>query len=83
MGGPAEEDVLVHEETDEIFRVGVGSSRDDRWVVIGVGSSTSSEYRLVDAADPTGAPILVAAREPKVEYDIEPLGRRAVRPAQP
>ena len=74
VGAPVDQDVLVHEERDEIFRVGVGSSRDDRWVVIGVGSSTSSEYRLVDAAHPTGAPILVAAREPKVEYDIEPLG---------
>jgi oligopeptidase B len=74
VGAPAEGDVLVHEETDEVFRVGVGSSRDDRWVVIGVGSSTSTEYRLVDAAHPTNPPILVAAREPKVEYDIEPLG---------
>ena len=42
VGALVEQDVLVHEETDEIFRVGVGSSRDDRWVVIGVGSSTSS-----------------------------------------
>ncbi|MEP6650057.1 MAG: oligopeptidase B, partial [Lapillicoccus sp.] len=30
IGRPADEDVLVHEETDEVFRVGVGSSRDDR-----------------------------------------------------
>ena len=74
VGGDADADVLVHEETDEIFRVGVGSSRDDRWVVIGVGSSTSSEYRLLDAADPTGTPLLVAVRKPKLEYDIEPLG---------
>ena len=74
VGGRAEDDVLVHEETDVVFRVGVGSSRDDRWVVVGVGSSTSTEYRLIDAADPTGDPILVAERAPKVEYDIEPLG---------
>ena len=73
VGGRAEDDVLVHEEGDETFRVGVGSSRDDRWVVVGVGSSTSSEYRLIDAADPTGDPILVAPRRPKLEYDIEPL----------
>jgi oligopeptidase B len=74
VGGPADEDVLVHQETDETFRVGVGSSRDDRWVVVAVGSSTSSEYRLIDAAAPTGAPILVAGRVPKLEYEIEPLG---------
>jgi oligopeptidase B len=74
VGSRAADDVLVHEETDEVFRVGVGSSRDDRWVVVGVGSSTSTEYRLIDAAQPTDDPILVAARAPKVEYDIEPLG---------
>ncbi len=74
VGTPADDDVLVHEETDETFRVGVGSSRDDRWVVVGAASSTSSEYRLVDAADPSGDPVLVAPRTPKLEYDIEPLG---------
>jgi oligopeptidase B len=74
VGGRADPDVLVHEERDKTFRVGVGSSRDDRWVVVGVGSSTSSEYRLIDAADPAGDPILVAPRTPKLEYDIEPLG---------
>ncbi|MEP6650022.1 MAG: prolyl oligopeptidase family serine peptidase, partial [Lapillicoccus sp.] len=46
----------------------------DRWVVIGIGSSTSTEYRLVDAARPTSEPIVVAARAPKVEYDVEALG---------
>ena len=74
IGGSADDDVLVHEELDPIFRVGVGTSRDDRWVVVAVGSSTSTEYRLIDAARPAGRPILVAARRPKVEYDIEPLG---------
>jgi oligopeptidase B len=74
VGGSTDDDVLVHEELDETFRVGVGASRDDRWVVVAVGSSTSTEYRLLDAARPTGEPILVAARRPKVEYDVEPLG---------
>ena len=74
VGRPSEEDVLVLEEPDERFNVGVGASRDDRWVVIGVGSSTSTEFRLVDADAPTSSPVLVAAREADVEYDVEPLG---------
>jgi oligopeptidase B len=74
IGGSADDDVLVHEELDKTFRVGVGASRDDRWVVVAVGSSTSTEYRLLDAARPLGEPVLVAPRRPKVEYDIEPLG---------
>ncbi|MER7074123.1 S9 family peptidase [Terrabacter sp. NPDC000476] len=74
VGTPGEADVLVHEETDERFFVGVGSSRDDRLVIIAVGSKTTSEFRLLDAADPLGTPRVVAPRRQGVEYDIEPFG---------
>jgi len=39
----AEQDVLVYEEADPRFWMGVGVSRDDRWIMIGIGSKTSSE----------------------------------------
>lgn len=74
VGRPASEDVLVLREDDERFSLGVGTSRDDRWVILGSGSRTTSEYHLVDAASPTGPPVLVAARADGVEYDVEPLG---------
>jgi oligopeptidase B len=67
-------DVLVHEEPDERFFVGVGASRDDRHIIIGLGSKTTNEYRLLDAADPLGTPRVVAERRQGVEYDIEPVG---------
>jgi oligopeptidase B len=76
LGTPAEADVLVHDEPDERFFVGVGTSRDDRHVVIGIGSKTTNEYRLLDAADPLGTPRVVAERRQGVEYDIEPVGER-------
>jgi len=74
LGTPADADDLVLEERDPAFRVAVGTSRDDRWVVLVVGSSTSSEAYLLDAETPTAAAVLVAARRPKVEYDIEVMG---------
>lgn len=74
VGTPAASDVLVHEETDERFFVGVGSSRDDRLVLIAIGSKTTSEFRLLDAGDPLGTPHVVAERRQGVEYDIEPFG---------
>ncbi|GAA3719419.1 S9 family peptidase [Terrabacter ginsenosidimutans] len=74
VGTPATSDVLVHEETDERFFVGVGSSRDDRFVLIAIGSKTTSEFRLLDAGDPLGTPHVVAERRQGVEYDIEPFG---------
>ncbi|OLT39942.1 oligopeptidase B [Serinicoccus sp. CNJ-927] len=76
VGTPAQDDVLVHQEDDERFWMGVGTSRDDRHVLIWLGSKNTSEVRLVDAEDPTGAVRVVAAREEGVEYDVEPAGDR-------
>lgn len=76
VGTSVEGDVLVHQEDDERFWMGVGSSRDDRWVMIGLGSKTTSEVRILDAADPTGEFRVVAPRREGVEYDVEPAGDR-------
>lgn len=76
VGTPAEQDVLVYEEADHRFWMGVGVSRDDRWIMIGIGSKTSSEIRLLDGADPHGEFRVVAARREGVEYDIEPASDR-------
>lgn len=76
IGTPAEQDVLVHEETDERFWVGVGSSRDDAWIIIAAGSKDTSETWLLPADDPCGEPRCVAPRREGVEYDAEPAGDR-------
>ena len=76
VGTPATDDVLVHDEEDERFWMGVGSSRDDRWLMIGLGSKTTSEVRILDAGDPTGEFRVVAPRREGVEYDVEPAGDR-------
>ncbi len=76
IGAPADGDVLVYQEDDERFWMGVGTSRDDKHVVIGLGSKNTSEFRLLDADDPTGDFRVVAPREEGVEYEVEPAGDR-------
>jgi oligopeptidase B len=76
IGSPVDDDVLVYEETDERFWMGLGASRDDRWIIIGIGSRTTSEARILDAADPTGDFRVVAPRRDGVEYDVEPAADR-------
>jgi oligopeptidase B len=71
IGTPASEDVVVYEETDEKFGVGVGLSRSERYLMIGSSSKLTSEIRLLDAANPTGEFALVAPRRAGVEYDVE------------
>jgi oligopeptidase B len=71
IGTAAADDVIVYEETDQKFGVGVGLSRSERYVMIGSSSSLTSEIRLLDAANPTGEFAIVAPRRPGVEYDVE------------
>ncbi len=76
VGTPASQDVLVYQEHDERFWMSVGSSRDDRWLMIGIGSKTTTEVRMLSAADPTGEFRVVAPRREGVEYDVEPAAER-------
>ncbi|MBA2640194.1 MAG: S9 family peptidase [Nocardioidaceae bacterium] len=71
LGTPANDDELVWHETEERFWVGVGTTRSQRYVMIGIGSKTSSEVRVLDSDDPAGEPRLVAARRDGVEYSVE------------
>ena len=76
VGSPAEQDVLVYQEDDERFWMGVGTSRDDRHLIIALGSKNTSEFRILEADDPSGEFRVVAARQEGVEYDVEPAGDR-------
>src|SRR3954454_2204111 len=76
LGTPATDDVLVHQEDDERFFLGIGTTKDERFLVLDIGSKVTSEVHLLDAADPTGAFRVVEPREQDVEYGIEHHGDR-------
>lgn len=71
LGSAAGEDVLVYEETDERFNVGVGRTRDRKYLLLGIESHTTTEYRFLDAANPTGEFRMLAERVADQEYDID------------
>jgi oligopeptidase B len=71
LGTPAGDDVLVHEETDERFYLGVGTSKDDAFVILHLGSKVTDEVWFLDAADPYGDFTVVQPREQDLEYGIE------------
>ncbi len=71
IGTPAAQDVIVYEEPDERFWVGVGLTRSERYVVISSASKLTSEARLLDAADPAGKFTVVAPRRQGVEYEVD------------
>ncbi|MFC3172939.1 S9 family peptidase [Novosphingobium bradum] len=74
LGRPVAEDVELYHEDDEGFRVGAGLSANEEWLVISTSDHETSEVRLVPAADPLAAPLLVRPRKPGVEYDVDLRG---------
>jgi oligopeptidase B len=76
IGTPAADDVVVFEEADEKFWLGVGTSRDERFIEIQTASKLTSEAWLLDAADPAGSFTVVAPRRQGVEYSVEVAGDR-------
>ena len=71
VGTPVADDVMVFEETDEKFWVGVGLTRSERYLMISSGSPLTSEIWLLDAARPEGEFSVVMPRRPGVEYHVE------------
>jgi oligopeptidase B len=65
---------LVFEEPDEAFNIGVGRTRSLRYLILGLGSHTTSEVRFLPADEPTGEWRLVAPRIHDQEYDVDHHG---------
>jgi oligopeptidase B len=76
VGTPAADDVVVFEEADEKFWLGVGISRDERFIEIQTASKLTSEVWLLDASSPDGDFAVVAPRRQGVEYGVEVAGDR-------
>jgi oligopeptidase B len=74
LGTPRTDDVLVFDETDERFYVGIGSTRSEAWIVIHSASRTSADARLVSTDRPTDEPVVVMERRDDVEYGIDHWG---------
>ncbi|GAA3534655.1 S9 family peptidase [Aeromicrobium panaciterrae] len=69
--GSTGDDVLVLEEPDERYFVGVGRTQSDRYLVIGLSSKITSEVRVLEADDPEGEFRVVLPRQDGVEYSLE------------
>jgi oligopeptidase B len=77
LGTPVSQDALVYEEKDDSFYMGIGRTRDDRYICIEVDSTVSGETRCAPAADPKVFTVL-APRERDVEYSADHHGGRWV-----
>ena len=72
LGTPAEQDITLYEETEELgFSVGIGRSHDRSTIFVSTGDNATSEVRFVSAADPTQPLTLISRRQPNREYHVD------------
>jgi len=70
LGTAQADDVLVFDEPDERFFVGVGLEKDQSFIQVAVSSKVTDEAWVIPADEPETAPRLIAARRQGVEYAV-------------
>ncbi len=76
LGEPVSKDVVLFAESEGPFCVEISKTRDGSWIVLWVGSATSSECWLVPADRPDEPPRLFRARRPGTFFLLEHHDRR-------
>ncbi len=74
LGTSVAEDILVYEELDETFDVGIFKSKSREYIFIGASSKLTSEYRYTKASGPDFDFTIVQERTRGLEYGISHFG---------
>jgi oligopeptidase B len=64
-------DGVIHEQPDPGYFLGIGATQDRRFLLLSVHDHETAEISLIDAANPSARPRLVAAREPEHDYSVD------------
>ncbi|OAT46381.1 protease [Proteus hauseri ATCC 700826] len=70
-GSERAKDVKIFEENDDRFYTWMGKSKSKDYILVSIESSTTSEYRLIDANSPEKPMVIFSARQEGREYDID------------
>lgn len=71
LGTSADKDELVFEEKDNTFYTFCYKTKSKKYIMIGVSSTISTEYRYIDASKPNSKFKVFQARERDLEYEID------------
>ncbi|MGE8339565.1 MAG: S9 family peptidase [Flavobacterium sp.] len=66
----SENDVLVFDETDDTFNVSISKEKSRKYIVIGSGSTLTTEYRILNSSNPDGEFTVFQPRVRGLEYSI-------------
>ena len=68
LGAAGQPDPIIYEEKDERFNLGVGRTRSRDYLLMTIGSHTTTEVRYLPAGAPTGDWQTIAPRADNIEY---------------
>ena len=68
----------VYEEPDDGMYMGLGTSADDKFILITSGNGEQTEYRFVPADQPETTPVVIEPRREALRYDADHWGDRWV-----
>lgn len=74
LGTSQAEDVLIFDEKDETFNIGVGKSKSKAYLTIYSSQTLSTEVRVLDANTPNGEWEIIQPREMNLEYSVDHYG---------
>jgi len=66
----SENDVLVFDEVDDTFNVSISKEKSRKYIVIGSGSTLTTEYRILNSNNPDGEFTVFQPRVRGLEYSI-------------
>ncbi|HEY4322356.1 MAG TPA: S9 family peptidase [Mucilaginibacter sp.] len=73
LGTGANSDPMVYEEKDKSNYIGVGKSKNDKYIFIYSQATLSAEARMIDASKPNDAFTVFQPRMKDVLYDVIPM----------
>lgn len=74
LGTAQSEDKLVFEEKDETYSCGVGKTKSDKYIFIESSETLSTEFRFIDADNPSEEFKVFQPRAKDLEYDVDHFG---------
>ncbi|SEQ76775.1 oligopeptidase B [Pedobacter rhizosphaerae] len=73
LGADSHSDVVVYDEKDNTNYIGVGKSKNGRYILINSQGTLTSETRMIDADHPEAAFKVFTSRSKDVLYDVMPV----------
>ena len=71
LGTPTTDDVLVFQEDDDTFNVGVFTTKSEQFVFIVSSSTLTTEYRFIPSNDPLASFSVLSERQRGLEYSVD------------